>query len=107
MKVVGYIVFKGEKPCSFKNVIGSYRAGILVPALSHEPVAFFNKLRDANRAIGRSRAAADAVVGSVVEDFIREKHPELFDRSPFAVRPLGKQLAGLPKVAEPQTRTKK
>lgn len=101
MKIVGYYVTKGEKPCTFKNVTGSYRSGILVPAKREEPAAFFNKIRDARRAVRRSESAAKLVVGSIVEEWAKSHSPSYFDGTPFEILPLGKQLADLPKLARP------
>ena len=88
MKTCGYIVMKGTKPCAFKNVIGSYRAGLLVPG---EPSAFFGKSRDVCRAIVRSECTAARVAGSLIEDWARKNVPSFFDGEPFAVHPLAKQ----------------
>jgi hypothetical protein len=88
MKICGYYVTKGGKPCAFKNVIGSHRCGILVP---DTPVAFFHKRRDARRAINRSEAAAARFHGSLIEEWARKKVPAFFDGTEFKIQPLAKQ----------------
>jgi hypothetical protein len=103
MKIVGYYVTKGGVPCAFTNITGSYRGGLLVPvsdlvtrSRTLPAAAFFNKRRDANRAMHRSQEAATKLPGSLVEDWARKHVPSYFSKEPFAVWPLGKQLKGLP-----------
>lgn len=104
MKIVGYYVTKGGVPCAFKNVTGSYRGGAPgsgdrpreAPPAKRPAVAFFNKPRDAARAMNRSRAASEQLPGSLIEDWARKNVPSYFDGQPFQVWPLSKQLAGLP-----------
>ena len=112
MKIVGYYVTKGGVPCAFQNITGSYRAGLLVPVCdlvkASGPLpaaAFFNKQRDARRAMNRSQAAAEALPGSLVEDWARKHVPSYFVNTPFAIWPLAKQLAGLP--AAPKQKEKR
>lgn len=88
MKIVGYYVTKGGAPCAFRNVTGSYRAGLLVPGT---PAAFFNKKRDARRAVKRSEDAAAALPGSLVEDWARKNVPSYFEKTAFEIQPLAKQ----------------
>lgn len=112
MNIVGYYVTKGSVPCAFQNATGSYRGGLLVPVnglIKPSPAplpatAFFNKLRDARRAMNRSRHMAESVKTSApwLSDVLRKQVPSYFDGEPFAIWPLGKQLAGLPAEPKPK-----
>jgi hypothetical protein len=102
MKVVGYFVTFGTTPCAFRNVSGSYRAGILVPVSNPAgkdrkgnpaPTAFFSKLRDVRRAVRRSEETAAELQAkqSLIGEWAREHVPSYFLPSDFHIHSLAKQ----------------
>lgn len=103
MKIVGYYVTLNAAPCAFRNVGGTYRAGILVSCADPagrdrkgkpSPAAFFAKPRDARRAIHRSVAAAAELRAkqSLVGEWAQERVPSYFAGAlNFEIWPLAKQ----------------
>lgn len=85
MKTCGYIVTKGGKSCSLLNVSGLKRGGVLLPG---GPVIMFLKPRDARTAISRTKRVAGQIVGSMLEDWVRDRCSELLDSQPYEIQPL-------------------
>lgn len=86
IKLVGYIVTQGGKPCTLANVTGGHKGGVLLPGT---PVVQFLKPRDARRAIERTERAAEALRGSLIDQWDRLQ--TLFHGGAFDVKPLGRQ----------------
>ena len=70
-KTIGFIVTQVGKSCTLYNAALTRRGGVLLPAQRGEPVVFFGTLRDAKRAISRTRRIAEQLRNSLVRDWPR------------------------------------
>jgi hypothetical protein len=86
IKLIGYIVTQGGKPCTLANVTGAHKGGVLLPG---SPVVQFLKPRDARRAIARTERVAEALRGSLIDTWDRLQ--SLLGGGAFEIKPLGRQ----------------
>lgn len=88
----GFLVLKDSALCTIENVSGKRKGGVLKPAtVETDVIAHFLKLRDARRAIERTKACAAALRGSMIDEWARERAPFLFVAGTFTILPLGRQ----------------
>lgn len=89
-----HIVTRGGRPCTLINVSGGHKGGVLIPG---SPVISFTQVRDARRAVERTKLVQKKVCGSLVEDYFRQQIPSLLDADAFEILPVGHQVG--PEVA--------
>lgn len=88
----GFLVTKSDQLCTIENVSGMRKGGVLRPAkLETDTIAHFLKRRDARRAIERTEKCRGELIGSMVENWARERAPFLFVAGKFNVLALGRQ----------------
>lgn len=82
----GYIVVKGERPCTLVNVTGTHKGGLLMPGA---PVVAYAKPRDARRAIDRTKRVAQALRGTLIDSW--ERLQPLFSPGEYKIEPIARQ----------------
>lgn len=88
-RITHYIVTKRGLPCALTAVLQTQRAGILLPAQSE--IQVFKRRRSAKAALKRTEKCRAHLRGSLVRDWLIEKHPqvrELLTDGEFAVIPI-------------------